>query len=126
MKTSDQKKKVLVVDDDPGHVKLLNDVLTDKGYQVLKSTEAAEGLELALKNNPDIILLDVMMPIINGYNFCRLLKSENEKNDIPVIFLTSRDTKEDMEIGREMGANAYLTKPVDMNELLNTMEQLLK
>lgn len=118
------KKKVqtvLVVDDDPVQTRLLESRLTENGYQTTVSTEAAEGLQIAMDQKPDLIILDVMMPIINGYNFCKLLKTENLEKRIAIILLTSRDDKEDVEIGLEMGADAYLTKPVNMEELLRTI-----
>jgi DNA-binding response OmpR family regulator len=119
-------KTILVVDDDPGIVKLLESRLKANDYAVLTATEAADGLELAMGSNPDLIVLDVMMPIINGYNFCRLLKSQEKQKSIPVIFLTSRDAADDIKIGKDMGAEAYLTKPVNMDALLNTIRDLIK
>ena len=75
-----------------------------------------------MKNDPDLIILDVMMPVINGYNFCRLIKQEENKKDIPIILLTSRDQIKDIEIGLEMGAEAYLAKPLNTTELLRTIK----
>src|SRR3989339_175124 len=114
----EKSKRILVVDDDPGIVKLLENRLTEKGYKVVSALEAADGLQMAINDSPDLIVLDVMMPIINGYNFCHLLKSEEGKKEIPIIFLTSRNSKEDIQIGHKMGADAYLTKPVDMGVLI--------
>jgi len=117
--------KILVVDDDPVIVKLLENRLTEKGYKVVSALEAADGLQMAINDSPDLIVLDVMMPIINGYNFCHLLKSEEGKKEIPIIFLTSRNSKEDIQIGHKMGADAYLTKPVDMGVLIAKINELL-
>ena len=114
-------KKILVVDDDPVQVKLLTDTLTEKGFEIASSIEASKGLQMAMDQAPDLIILDVMMPIINGYNFCKLLKAQDNKKETPIILLTSRDQKEDIEIGMEVGADAYLTKPVNINELLRTI-----
>jgi len=124
MKIDQKNKKILIVDDDPTHVKLVERNLMNSGYSVVTAIEAAEGLQIAMNEYPDLIILDVMMPIINGYNFCRLLKSEEKQKHIPVIMLTSRAEDDDIEIGRQMGADAYLTKPLDMNSLLQTIEQL--
>lgn len=120
-------KKVLVIDDDPVLTKMVESRLKRASFKVLVFNEAAEGLQSVEEFEPDCIVLDVMMPIINGYNFCRLLKTEfSEKvKKIPVIFLTSRDDPQDVEIGLEMGADAYLTKPVDPDELLASIHQLL-
>ncbi len=114
-------KTILIVDDDPVQVKLLSETLTAKGYEITTSVEAAKGLQTAMDKAPDLIILDVMMPIINGYNFCKLLKSHETKKQTPIILLTSRDQKEDIEIGMEVGADAYLTKPVNITELLRTI-----
>lgn len=123
--TDQQKiKTILVVDDDPVQVKLLSDTLSEKGFEILTSIEAAKGLQMAMDKNVDLIILDVMMPIINGFNFCKLLKSQETKKEIPIILLTSRDQKEDIEIGMEVGADAYLTKPVNITELLRTIQCL--
>ncbi len=119
-------KKILVVDDDRIQIRLLEGVLGDSGYKVTTACEAAEGLQLAMDSGPDLIILDVMMPIINGYNFCRLLKSEEQQKHIPIIFLTSRDEEDDIQIGREMGAEAYLTKPVNVGELLEKIKDLIQ
>jgi len=124
---SDQNtpKKILVIDDDPVHIKLTGTVLTSKGFEVLTSNEAPAGLDKALTQKPDLIILDVMMPIVNGYNFCRLLKTQDDQKNIPVILLTSRASDKDKQIGEEVGANAYLTKPFKTEDLLNTINQLL-
>ena len=118
-------KKILVVDDDPGQVRLLESILTKEGYQVRKTTEAADGLQIAMHDIPDLIILDVMMPVINGFNFCRLLKSEEKYRGIPIVLITGRDQLEDVHIGLEMGAEAYLTKPIDHGELLKTIKVAL-
>lgn len=115
-------KKVLIVDDDPVQLKLLNGTLSANGFEVLTAAEAADGLQMAIDQEPDLIILDVMMPVINGYNFCHLLKSEEKQKHIPIIMATSRDEKEDVEIGLESGADAYLTKPIDSAKLLETIK----
>jgi len=118
-------KRILVVDDDEVQVKLLQGILSERGYEVLTSHEAAEGLQKAINDAPDLIILDVMMPIINGYNFCKLLKEEEKQKNIPIVMVTSRDDKEDISLGQEMGAEAYLIKPVDSIKLLETIGNLL-
>ena len=115
-------KKILVVDDDPTMTMLLNKYLTSSGYEVIAENDPVAGLELAMTRQPDLIILDVMMPMINGYNFCRLLKEEEKQKNIPVILLTSRDQMKDIEIGLEMGAEAYLAKPLNITELLKTIK----
>jgi len=123
---STAKKTILIIDDEPTQVKLLHTKLADHGYEVYSSTEASEGLQLAFDKRPDLIILDVMMPIINGYNICRLLKTEARDMRVSVIMLTSRDEQEDLEIGQQAGADAYLTKPVNMELFLSTVSRILQ
>ncbi len=118
-------RKILVIDDDPVTVKLAEARLQANGYTVLTSTDAPNGLEKAMTLKPDLIILDVMMPIVNGYNFCRLLKSQHEHKGIPIVLLTSRSDEDDKKIGREVGADAYITKPFNIDELLNTIKELV-
>lgn len=114
-------KNILVIDDDPLQNRLLEKSLKQNGFEVNCSADAAEGLQMAINKHPDLIVLDVMMPVINGFNFCRILKSEFKKTHISIILLTSRDKLEDVEIGLSMGADAYLLKPVNLEELLKTI-----
>ena len=115
-------RKILVVDDDRTITALLKKYLEKNGYEVIAINEASEGLELAMTRKPDLIVLDVMMPIINGFNFCRLVKAEEDTKDIPIILLTSRNKMKDIEIGLEMGAEAYLIKPLNIEELIKTIK----
>jgi len=121
-----KKSRILIIDDDPGHIRLMEKILSNQAYDLLLSDEAPAGLETAMKSRPDLIVLDVMMPIINGFNICRLLKSEEEHKHIPIILLTSRITEEDQRIGREVGADAYLLKPLNTQEFLDTVKHLLE
>ncbi|MBN1870787.1 MAG: response regulator [Candidatus Omnitrophica bacterium] len=115
-------RTILVVDDDKTITVLLKKYLEKEGYKVTAMNEASEGLEFAMTRKPDLIVLDIMMPIINGFNFCRLVKAEENTKDIPVIMLTSRNKLKDIEIGLEMGAEAYLIKPLNVVELLKTIK----
>lgn len=115
-------QNVLVVDDDPLALKLLSGVLSHQGYKVQTAHEAAVGLQMAMNQPVDLVILDVMMPIINGFNFCHLLKSQKAQQHILVILVTSRDQLEDVKIGLQMGADAYLTKPLNTEELLKTIK----
>ena len=118
-------ENILVVDDDPVHVKLLDNILREHQYGVVTVAEAAQGLQIAMDKMPQLIILDVMMPVINGYNFCHILKTQEKYKHIPIIILTSRDEQEDREIGERAGADAYLTKPLNIHELLETIKRLL-
>ena len=115
-------KKVLIVDDDPVMVKMLETRLKANGYEVSAVTEATDGLQIAMDTLPDLVILDVMMPIINGYNFCRLLKADEKGRNVAIILLTSRNEIEDIKTGFEMGADAYLTKPINIDKLLDTIK----
>ena len=119
-------KRILVIDDDPVITKLLDSLLKSHHYEVLLAGDAPSGLEMAIKQSPDIIVLDVMMPIINGYNICRLLKKETAHQKIPIILLTSRSSDDDRRIGKEVGADAYIAKPLNTQELLSRISELLK
>jgi len=119
------QKTVLVIDDDALHVKALEKKLPENGYRVLTATKAADGLSMAMTRYPDLIVLDVMMPIINGYNICQLLKSDPKHKHIPVIMLTSRDSEKDKQIGQDVGADVYLVKPLDIPLLLTKINELL-
>lgn len=121
MKTKQNNANILIVDDDPVEIKLLTKILTDHQYKVTAAAEADHGLQLAMDLCPEILILDVMMPVINGYNFCQLLKSEDKQKDIKIIMVTARDELEDINIGMQMGADAYLTKPINTEELLRTI-----
>jgi len=126
MASDKRPHKILIVDDDFGVIRLLDTLLTSKGYEVLAAEEAPLGLDLAMKQKPDLIILDVMMPIINGFNICRLLKSQSGQRQIPIILLTSRASDEDRRIGLEVGADAYLAKPLNTEEFLGKVRELLK
>ena len=115
-------KTILIVDDDPVQVKLMEGTLKAKGFEVTTTTDASDGLQKAMSVPPDLIILDVMMPIINGFNFCKLLKSDAKYKNIAIILATSRDETDDIKIGLEMGADAYLTKPINLEELLKTIK----
>ena len=119
-------KRILVVDDDPLTVKILNERLKANNYDVVTAVDAAEGLQLAMSAQPHVIILDVMMPVINGYNFCRLLKSQDKFKRIPIIMVTSRAEEEDKAIGEEVGADAYITKPFKMEDILSHVKSFLK
>ena len=119
-------KHILIIDDDPTVIKILESRLKANGYHPIIAPEAPAGLEMAIKNLPDLIILDVMMPIINGYNLCTILKSEPKTKKIPVIMLTGRSEEVDKTIGQKVGADAYLTKPFLMDQLLGTIKDLLK
>lgn len=117
--------RILLIDDDPVVIKLAGGILTAAGYEILSSTDAPAGLEMAMKEKVDLIVLDVMLPIINGFNICRLIKSQPNHKKIPIILLTSRTEEQDRKIGQEVGANAYIAKPLNREHFLKTVKDLL-
>ncbi len=108
---TNSKWKVLVVDDEPNNLKLLGQILQDR-YQLSFATNGAKALDVAWKVKPDIILLDIMMPEMDGYETCRRLKADPETSKIPVIFVTAMGKMEDERLGFEVGGVDYITKPV--------------
>lgn len=102
---------VLIVDDSPSNIRLMAAVLQER-YRVKTATSGQQCLEMAIRHKPDLILLDIEMPGLSGYEVCRELKDMSETQDIPVIFVTGRDNIEDEEMGLRIGAVDYITKPI--------------
>jgi DNA-binding response OmpR family regulator len=111
-------KKILIVDDEQDIVESLRFVLEAAGYNCYFAYDGEDGLRLAKDIEPDLIILDIMMPKINGYKISRLLKFDKKYKDIPIIMLTARSQESDKLIGEETGANEYITKPFDLNEIV--------
>ena len=107
---SHERSRILIVDDIPANIKSLNAILAED-YNVIFATDWRKGLELADRMSPDIILLDIMMPDMDGYEICRRLKSDAWTREIPVIFITALDSEADEEKGLAIGAADYITKP---------------
>jgi len=117
---------VLIVDDEPINRLLLKKTLTIKGYRTQQAKDGKEALSLIAKEQPDIILLDVMMPEISGFEVCNIIKSSEATKNIPVILVTALNSREDIKTGVQNGADEFITKPVDTNELLVRIKSLLK
>lgn len=118
-----RKKKILVVDDEPHIVELVKVSLESEAFDVYQASDGEEGLKLANQNLPDLILLDLAMPKLDGYAVCSALKTEERTKAIPVLILTSKDHPVDKEKGRECGADAYLTKPFSPLKLLAVVKE---
>jgi len=116
--TGDHKRKVLIVDDGPENISLLTLVLKRGGYEVLAAESGRQALEIVQDTVPDICLLDIMMPEMDGYALCRHLKEDRRFADIPVIFLTAMDSPDKIVKGLEAGAVDYVTKPFSHGEIL--------
>ena len=118
-------KRILVVDDDLRTLKLVGLILDQRGYDVIAARSGAEGLEKALAQRPDLIILDVMMPELTGYEVAHRLRSDPLTTDVPILMLTARAQLEDRMIGFESGADDYVTKPVRRRKLVSRVESLL-
>lgn len=119
-------KKILVIDDEQDIVESLKFVLEAEGYECYTAFNGEDGLKRAKELVPDLIMLDIMMPKMNGYKISRLLKFDNKYKDIPIIMLTARSQEEDKLIGQETGANEYITKPFELDEVIATVNNYLK
>lgn len=109
--------RILVAEDDPGSLKLLDFRLKNVGHELIFAMDGGEALEIATKEKPDLILLDIMMPVMTGFQVLRKLKSQEETKNIPVIMLTSKAQEKDIVFGLEAGAADYVTKPFSFAEL---------
>lgn len=114
-------KSILIVDDDEAIIKTLRPTLLSHGYSVLAATSGEDGLQIAGRQKPDLILLDVILPGMKGREVCQRLKENPETKDIPVVFLTAKDSPEDIQAEKEVGAAGRITKPVNMKVLLETI-----
>ena len=118
-------KKILIVDDEQDIVESLKFVLEVSGYVCYTAFNGEDGLRLAKEIMPDLIILDVMMPKINGYKISRLLKYDNKYKDIPILMITARSQEEDKIIGEETGANEYITKPFNVDYVVEKVKSYL-
>src|ERR1700755_1165625 len=116
--------KILIVEDEPNMVAELRDNFEYEGFQVLTALDGVEGLERALKDSPDLIILDVMMPRMSGLDVCKQLKAK--RPSIPIIMLTARGQEVDKVVGLELGADDYVTKPFSIRELLARVKAVLR
>jgi DNA-binding response OmpR family regulator len=115
---------ILIVEDDPAMLRGLKDNFEFKGYGTLTAADGEQGLDLALNKKPDLILLDIMLPKINGYEICRLIRQE--KLDMPIIMLTAKGEESDIVLGLNLGADDYVTKPFSIKELLARVAAFLR
>ncbi len=121
-----KRSKILIVDDEPFNVDYLEQELEDLGYETISATNGQEALEKVATEMPDLILLDVMMPIMDGFTACRLLKENEETRLIPIVIMTALGNVEDRIKGIEAGADDFLTKPVNERELLARIQTALR
>jgi len=118
--------KIMVVDDDKQATALLEDVLTMEGYEAIIVNESSTALNLALANNPDVFLLDLMMPDPDGFKLCRMLRSDSHFKQTPIIIVTALDDTDSKIVAFGAGADDYITKPYHIEELTDRIKELLE
>lgn len=121
-----KKGKILIVDDEPNILIPLEFLIQEQGYQVTKASNGEEALQVAVAVLPDIIVLDVMMPGIDGFEVARRLRQKSEFSATSIIFLTAKGTQHDRFRGYESGGEIYLTKPFDNKELVDTINEVFE
>ncbi len=122
----EEERVIAVIEDQPDIVDLLELILQRKNFTVLRAYDGAEGLKLVREYKPDVILLDLMMPTLDGWEFHKALREDPEISDIPVIYVTARASQEErLRALEEEGAAAYIVKPFSPRELLETIEEVL-
>lgn len=118
-------KKIVIAEDNRDLLDIMVKRFTAQSFEVVSARHGAEALELVRTTNPNVVLLDVMMPELNGYQVCRRLKEDSDLKSIPVVLLTAKDTEADEFWGYEVGADLYLTKPVDPARVVAEVVELL-
>jgi two-component system alkaline phosphatase synthesis response regulator PhoP len=121
---TDKKTRILIVEDEPAMVQGLRDNFEYEGYEVISAADGAEGLDRALADQPDLVVLDVMMPKMSGLDVCKQLKAR--KPAVPIIMLTARGQEIDKVVGLELGADDYVTKPFSIRELMARVKAVLR
>ena len=119
------KGKILLIDDHDSVLKLLEAVLKVRNYDVCYASNGPEGLEKARSENPDLILLDVMMPGMDGFKVCQALKQADATSATPVVFLTARGEESDREMGQRVGGEGFIKKPFRSVDLMETITRLM-
>ncbi len=119
------KKKILLVDDEPEIQLIISARLSAAGYEVIIAKDGQEGLDMARAESPDVILLDLMIPKIDGFKVCRMLKFDKAFENIPVIIFSARGSDADKKLAEQVGANAYLVKPFNLDLFAQMIQRLL-
>ena len=118
-------KVVLIVEDDVRNMKLFRDLLQHHGFAILEATNGKEGVKLALKKSPDLILMDIQMPVMDGLEATRIIKADSRAKGIPIVALTSYAMKGDRQKALEAGCDGYLAKPIDTRNFLKEISAYL-
>ena len=117
--------KILIVDDDVGIRMILSKFLQRQGFETLVAEDGLEGVELAKKNHPDLIMLDVVMPRMDGLTAARLIKFYKPLSEVPIVFLTAKDADKEIELAQTVRAEVYITKPFDVRKVIEVVKELL-
>lgn len=120
------KKRILLIEDEANLRELMKFRLEEAGYEVLTADDGLKAVSLARTQKPDAILLDLMLPKLDGYTVCRILKMNETTKEIPIIMITARTASQDQKKGLEMGADAYIPKPADMPTLLAKISEVTR
>jgi DNA-binding response OmpR family regulator len=120
------KKRVLLVEDDPGSIRFVSYILEQEGYEVLTANNGLAGLKKAREEAPDLLILDVMLPGLDGFEVCRRLRADEQTSKLLVLMLSAKAQEIDRTTGLKMGADDYLTKPADPSEIVARVESLLQ
>lgn len=118
------KKRLLIVDDEVDLAQMIKFRMENNGYDVLLAHDGQSALEMARKERPDLIILDLMLPKMDGYKVCGLLKKDSRYSHIPIIIFTAKGQEDDMKLGQELGADAYIVKPFEPQVLLGKIKEL--
>ena len=120
-----EKPRILLVDDEPSIVKMVAKRLEVEGFDVLVAADGQEGLTKAQTEHPDLIILDLMLPKLNGYEICTMLKQDTRYQRVPIVLFTAKTQERDEQLGMECGANAYVRKPFRAQELVEKIRSLI-
>lgn len=120
------KEKILIIEDEKDIVKMLDYNFKKEGYRVISAYDGEEGLDLARREHPDLIILDLMLPGMDGWEVCKSLKKESKTTSIPIIMLTAKTQEVDKVVGLELGADDYVTKPFSPRELIARVKAVLR
>ena len=118
-------KRVLIAEDEPSIVLSLEFLFGEAGYEVFTATNGADALELARERKPDLLVLDIMLPVVNGFEVCRTVRANTELASMRILMLTARGREREAARGLALGANAYMTKPFGTRELMRVVGDLL-
>jgi two-component system alkaline phosphatase synthesis response regulator PhoP len=118
--------KILIIEDDRDIVGMLRYNLQKEGYEILVALDGEDGIDLAKKQKPNLIILDIMLPVVDGFEVCRVLKKDNAAAHIPIVILSAKSQETDKVVGLELGADDYITKPFSPRELIARIRAVLR